>query len=49
MSRLLGLLAARQTPDEILRAYPYLEVADIDEALRYGASLADAETIELVG
>ncbi|HEY2942063.1 MAG TPA: hypothetical protein VGN09_06495 [Vicinamibacteria bacterium] len=26
---------------EILRAYPYLEAADIDEALRYAASLAE--------
>ena len=32
VSRLLGLLAARQTPEEILKAYPYLEPADIDEA-----------------
>src|SRR5262249_20643415 len=44
VSRLLGLLAARQTPEEILRAYPYLEAADIDEALRYAASLAEDET-----
>jgi uncharacterized protein (DUF433 family) len=49
VSRLLGLLAARQTPEEILKAYPYLEAADIDEALRYAASLAEDETIELVG
>src|SRR2546425_11709760 len=49
VSRLLGLLAARQTPDEILRAYPYLEAADIDEALRYAASLAEDGTIEIVG
>ena len=49
VSRLLGLLAARQTPEEILKAYPYLEPADIDEALRYAASLAEDETIELVG
>jgi uncharacterized protein (DUF433 family) len=39
VSRLLGLLAARQTPEEILRAYPYLEPADIDEALRYAVGL----------
>ncbi len=44
VSRLLGLLAARQTPEEILKAYPYLESADIDEALRYAASLAEDET-----
>jgi uncharacterized protein (DUF433 family) len=49
VSRLLGLLAARQTPEQILTAYPYLEAADIDEALRYAASLAEDETIELVG
>ena len=49
VSRLLGLLAARQTPEEILKAYPYLEPADIDEALRYAASLAEDETIELAG
>jgi hypothetical protein len=33
--------------EEILRAYPYLEPADIDEALRYAASLAEDEFIEL--
>jgi uncharacterized protein (DUF433 family) len=47
VSRLLGLLAARQSRDEILRAYPYLEAADIDEALQYAASLAEDETIEI--
>ncbi|MPY89464.1 MAG: DUF433 domain-containing protein [Luteitalea sp.] len=47
VSRLLGLLAARQTREEILQAYPYLEPEDIDEALRYAASLAEDETIEL--
>src|SRR5207245_1283445 len=38
VSRLLGLLAAGESRDEILRAYPYLEAADIDEALRYAAA-----------
>jgi len=47
--RLLGLLAARQTPEQILKAYPYLEPEDIDEALRYAVSLAEDETIELAG
>ncbi len=46
VSRLLGLLAARQTPEEILKAYPYLEPADIDEALRYAVTLAEGETLE---
>lgn len=49
VSRLLGLLAARQSPEQILQAYPYLEPADIDEALRYAASLAEDETIEIHG
>jgi uncharacterized protein (DUF433 family) len=49
VSRLLGLLAARQSPAEIIEAYPYLEPADIDEALRYAASLAEDETVELTG
>ncbi len=47
MARLLGLLAAGETREQILRAYPYLESGDIDEALRYAASLAEDETIEL--
>jgi uncharacterized protein (DUF433 family) len=49
VSRLLGLLAAGQTPQQVLEAYPYLEQADIEEALRYAASLAEDETVELVG
>jgi uncharacterized protein (DUF433 family) len=49
VSRLLGLLAAGQSQDAILRAYPCLEAADIAEALRYAASLAEDETIELTG
>jgi uncharacterized protein (DUF433 family) len=40
VSRLLGLLASRETRESILSAYPYLEEADIDEALRYSACLS---------
>jgi uncharacterized protein (DUF433 family) len=47
VSRLLGLMAAGETKESILKAYPYLEPADIDEALRYAAYLAEDETIEL--
>ena len=47
VSRLLGLLAAGETRESILRAYPYLELPDIDEALRYAACLAEDETVEL--
>jgi uncharacterized protein (DUF433 family) len=46
VSRLLGLLAAGETRESILKNYPYLEAGDIDEALRYAASLAEDETVE---
>ena len=49
VSRLLGLLATGQTPQEILLAYPYLEAPDIEESIKYAASLAEDETVELVG
>jgi uncharacterized protein (DUF433 family) len=41
VSRLLGLLAAGETQESILKAYPYLESADIAEALSYAAWLAE--------
>jgi uncharacterized protein (DUF433 family) len=47
VSRLLGLLAAGETRESILKAYPYLESEDIDEALRYASYLSEDETIEL--
>lgn len=47
VARLLGLLASGETREQILADYPYLESADIDEALRYAAFLADEDTIEL--
>jgi uncharacterized protein (DUF433 family) len=34
---IIGLLAAGRTIDEILAAYPYLELADVYEALTYAA------------
>ena len=34
---IVGLLASKRTRDEILKAYPYLEPEDIDEALAYAA------------
>lgn len=45
VARLLGLLAAGETREAILSAYPYLESEDIDAALRYAASLAEDETL----
>lgn len=46
VSRVLGLLASGETPDAILRSYPYLERDDIQEALQYAAFLADEQVIE---
>ena len=46
VSRVLGLLASGETKETILKAYPYLEAGDIDEALRYAAFLAEEETVE---
>ena len=47
VARLLGLLAAGETRESILTNYPFLQAADIDEALRYAAFLAEDETIAL--
>jgi len=47
VARLLGLMAAGETGEAILQAYPYLESGDIDEALRYAVFLAEDETVEL--
>ena len=46
VSRLLGLFASGETRESILKAYPYLEAEDIQEALNYAAMLADEEIIE---
>ena len=48
VSRILELLASGETKESILKAYPYLEPEDIDEALRYGAYLTEEETVELI-
>jgi uncharacterized protein (DUF433 family) len=47
VARLLGLLAAGGTRDQILADYPYLEPEDIDEALQHAVLLAEDETDEL--
>ena len=46
VSRLLGLLAAGQKPEEILEAYPYLEAEDIRATIQYAAFLADEQVVE---
>jgi uncharacterized protein (DUF433 family) len=43
----VGLLAAGRTPDEILKAYPYLEPDDIPQALAYAAWRVEERDIPL--
>jgi len=43
----LGLLAAGRSREEILRAYPYLEPGDIDEALSYAAWRVEEREVPL--
>jgi uncharacterized protein (DUF433 family) len=47
VSRVLALLAEGMPRDVLLAEFPFLEAADIDEALRYAAYLADARMVEL--
>ena len=49
VSRLLGLLAAGETKEAILKSFPYLEAKDIDQALSYAAFLSEDETVEYTG
>jgi uncharacterized protein (DUF433 family) len=45
VARLLGLMAAGETAEMILKAYPYLEHQDIEAALRFAAAIADDTVI----
>ena len=41
VSLVLKLLASNMTPSEILEAYPYLELEDIQACLNYAAFLSE--------
>ena len=43
----VGLLAADRSRDEILKAYPYLEAEDIDQALAYAAWRVEEREVPL--
>lgn len=43
----VGLLATGHTEEEILKAYPYLEKADLKEALAYAAWRAEEIEVPL--
>lgn len=49
VSRLLGLLAVGEVPEEILEAYPYLEAEDIRAAMRYARHRKENRTESLRG
>ena len=44
----VGLLAAGRSPEEILKAYPYLEREDIDQALAYAAWRVEEREVALI-
>lgn len=46
---IIGLIAAGHDNQEILKAYPYLEVEDIREALTYAAWRVEEIELPLVG
>jgi uncharacterized protein (DUF433 family) len=43
----IGLLGAGRSRDEILKAYPYLESEDIDQALVYAAWRVEEREVSL--
>jgi len=45
----VGLVAAGKTREEILRLYPYLEAADIDEALAYATWRVEEQEVAVTG
>jgi len=46
---IVGLVAAGKSRDEILRLYPYLEAADIGEALAYATWRVEEQEIAIAG
>lgn len=46
---IVGIIAAGKGRDEILRLYPYLEGADIDEALAYAAWRVEEQEVAIAG
>lgn len=47
VSLIVNLVANGMTPEEILKAYPYLEAEDIKQALEYAAWLTEEKVYEL--
>ena len=49
VSTVVGMIADGMSTDEVLEAYPDLEVADIQEALRYAAEAVRERELPLAG
>lgn len=49
MGTIVGLIASGHSTEEILKEYPYLEAADITEALAYAAWRVEETEAPLVG
>ena len=49
VGRIVGLLAAGKTRDQVLHLYPYLEAADIDEAMAYATWRVEEQEVALTG
>ncbi len=47
VSAVLGLVAAGKTKDQILQLYPYLEPADIDQAIAYAAWRVEEQEVDV--
>lgn len=47
VSKILDLLAAGMSHEEILSDYPYLEKEDIVQAIKYAAWILQEETVEV--
>ncbi len=48
VATILGLLAVGRSREEILEAYPYLEVEDIEQCLAYAAWRMEERDVPLV-
>ena len=46
---IVGLLAAGKTRDQVLHLYPYLEAADIDEAMAYATWRVEEQEVAVTG
>ncbi len=48
VATVVGMIADRMTEEEVLKAYPDLELEDIQEALRYAAEAVRERELPLV-